>query len=39
MLSAGEDTACEPGSADRVEMLLLGWGSAYSVGAMCRLEL
>lgn len=33
-LSSGEDMACRPGSAGGVEKLLLGWGAAFSVGAM-----
>lgn len=39
ILSTGGDMAGRPDSAGGVEILLLGWDAAFSVGAMCRLEL
>jgi hypothetical protein len=39
ILSIGKDMARRPGSAGGVEILLLGWVAAFTVGALCRLEL
>lgn len=38
-MSIGKDMARRPGSAGGVEILLLGWVAAFTVGALCRLEL